>query len=111
MRSAWLALFGAIGLGGCVAAVVRHGGEQGTGPGAAESAPAAKAADARLAADVRARLSAEKGLAAAAIEVRASEGLVRLRGHVAGAAGRALAERVARSVPGVKVVVSELEES
>lgn len=101
---AGLALIGALALGGCVSAVVGHGGGYGsaTPAGAADS-------DAQLVSEVRARLAAEKGLASTALEVRAREGMVTLRGRVASPAQRAAAERAARSVPGVKAVVSELE--
>ena len=101
---ACLALSGALALGGCVSAVVGHGGGYGsaTPVGAADS-------DAQLVSEVRARLAAEKGLASTALEVRAREGMVTLRGRVASPAQRAAAERAARSVPGVKAVVSELE--
>ncbi|MCC7461117.1 MAG: BON domain-containing protein [Gammaproteobacteria bacterium] len=105
MRLAGFALIGAWALGGCVAAVVGHG----SGYGSATPASAASAADVQLASDVRARLGAAQGLPAAAIEVQAREGMVTLRGRVASAAQRATAERIARSVPGVKAVVSELE--
>ena len=101
---AGLALSGALALGGCVSAVVGHGGGYGsaTPVGAADS-------DAQLVSEVRARLAAEKGLASTALEVRARDGMVTLRGRVASPAQRAAAERAARSVPGVKAVVSELE--
>ena len=101
---AGLALIGALALGGFVSAVVGHGGGyvSATPVGAADS-------DAQLVSEVRARLAAEKGLASTALEVRAREGMVTLRGRVASPAQRAAAERAARSVPGVKAVVSELE--
>lgn len=104
-RLACLALIGALALGGCVSAVVGHGG----GYGSATPAGAAADSDAQLVREVRARLAAEKGLASTAMEVRAREGMVTLRGRVASPAQRAAAERAARSVPGVKAVVSELE--
>ncbi len=109
MKPARWILLVALPLGGCVAAVVGQGGSQGGGPGASVPAPGTAAADAQLAADVRARLAADKSLPAGAIEVRAREGRVILRGRVASAAQRAAAERAARSVAGVKAVVSELE--
>ena len=106
MRLAAFVLVGALVLAGCVAAVVGHGNGGGV---AAPPAAAPAAADAGLATEVRTRLAAEKGLAAGGIEVRVREAKVTLRGRVASAAQRATAERVARSVPGVKAVVSELE--
>jgi outer membrane lipoprotein SlyB len=102
---ACLALIGALALGGCVSAVVGHGG----GYGSATPAATAAHSDAQLVSEVRARLAAERGLASTAIEVRAREGMVTLSGRVASPAQRAAAERVARLVPGVKAVVSELE--
>jgi osmotically-inducible protein OsmY len=101
IRSVWLALACSIAVGGCVAAVVGQGGAA----GAAATSPA----DAQLGAAVRARLAAEPGLPVGAISVSARAGTVTLRGRVASAAQRAAAERVARSVAGVRAVVSELE--
>ena len=108
MRMAGFVLIVAVALGGCVAAVVGHGGGA-AGPPRGEPSATPAGSDARLASEVRARLATEKGLAAGGIEVRVREGTVTLRGRVAGAAQRAAAERVARSVPGVRAVVSELE--
>jgi osmotically-inducible protein OsmY len=103
----WLALLlPALALCGCVAAVVGSGGGYSDGQG---GQTAAARADAQLSGAVHARLAAEKGLPAGAISVAARDGMVTLHGHVATAVQRATAERVARTVPGVKVVVSELE--
>jgi osmotically-inducible protein OsmY len=94
-------------LAGCVASVVGTGG--GNQPGQEQRPAAALQADAALGAEVSTRLAADKSLPAGAVSVDARDGVVTLRGRVASSAQRMAAERDARTTPGVKVVISELE--
>jgi hyperosmotically inducible protein len=66
-------------------------------------------ADQALAAAVKAALEANKGIDAQGIDVTAKGGAVTLWGTVAQAERRALAVKIARSVPGVKSVQSNLQ--
>jgi hyperosmotically inducible periplasmic protein len=75
----------------------------------AESArPAVERTDAAITAEVPRRLHEIRDLAGAAIRAKVSKGVVRLTGTVPTAAHRLRAARVAREVPGVRAVVSDL---
>ena len=66
-------------------------------------------ADQALAAAVKAALEASKGIDAQGIDVTAKGGVVTLWGTVAQSERRALAVKIARSVPGVKSVQNNLQ--
>jgi osmotically-inducible protein OsmY len=74
----------------------------------ATRSPAEVAADATIARQVKEALSSDPSIYDAHIEVTADRGVVRLYGVIAEAEDFAEARRVAKSVPGVRKVVSEL---
>lgn len=59
--------------------------------------------------NVKAKLAAEKGATLTRIEVDTNRGVVQLSGTVSSASDRAMAERVARTVGGVKSVRNNLQ--
>lgn len=65
--------------------------------------------DTTITTTVKAKLAAEKGSTLTRVGVDTNRGVVQLSGVVSSAADRALAERVARSVNGVKSVVNNLQ--
>ena len=94
-------------LAGCVAAVIGNSPDSGTAVDTrARSAPGADAAgaDAALAGQVRARFAADPVLHSEPIEVSALGGKITLRGVVASSAARSSAERLVRTVAGVRTV-------
>jgi hyperosmotically inducible periplasmic protein len=101
-------VLGSLGLSGCVAAVVGGAAAGGYYAGKDERSADRIAADAALTADVKARLIAEPGIRALAINVDTYNAVVTLKGDVKAAAQRATAERLARKVKGVKSVRNEL---
>jgi len=65
--------------------------------------------DTTITTTVKSKLAAEKGSTLTRVSVDTSRGVVQLSGVVASSADKALAERVARSVGGVKNVVNNLQ--
>lgn len=65
--------------------------------------------DTTITTTVKTKLAAEKGSTLTRVSVDTSRGVVQLSGVVASPADKALAERVARSVGGVKSVVNNLQ--
>jgi len=65
--------------------------------------------DTTITTTVKSKLAAEKGSTLTRVSVDTSRGVVQLSGVVATPADKALAERVARSVGGVKNVVNNLQ--
>jgi len=65
--------------------------------------------DTTITTTVKAKLAAEKGSTLTRVGVDTNRGVVQLSGVVSSAADRALAERVARGVGGVKSVVNNLQ--
>jgi len=59
--------------------------------------------------NVKAKLAAEKGATLMRVEVDTNRGVVQLSGTVSSAGDRAMAERVARTVGGVKSVRNNLQ--
>ena len=59
--------------------------------------------------NVKAKLAAEKGATLTRVEVDTNRGVVQLSGTVGSASDRAMAERVARTVGGVKSVTNNLQ--
>jgi len=59
--------------------------------------------------NVKAKLAAEKGATLTRVEVDTNRGVVQLSGTVSSASDRAMAERVARTVGGVKSVRNNLQ--
>lgn len=68
----------------------------------------AECIDADLARDIKDLLAINREVNLANVEVHVNHGVATLRGIVTSAAARDMAERTARSVPGVADVVSEL---
>lgn len=64
--------------------------------------------DADLARDIKDLLAINREVNLANVEVHVNYGVVTLRGFVTSAAARDMAERTARSVPGVADVVNEI---
>ena len=99
-------------LAGCVAAVIGNSPDSGTAvdtrarsaPGADAAGADAAGADAALAGQVRARFAADPVLHSEPIEVSALGGKITLRGVVASSAARSSAERLVRTVAGVRTV-------
>jgi len=90
---------------GCATVVLTDmgGGARSDGRSAAQIAR-----DADIEAAVQARLARDPQLARAAVEVRVRDGVVHLRGRVGSARLRERAVRLARGVPGVRRVLSQL---
>lgn len=65
--------------------------------------------DTTITTTVKAKLAAEKGSTLTRVGVDTNRGVVQLSGVVSFAANRALAERVARGVGGVKNVINNLQ--
>jgi osmotically-inducible protein OsmY len=65
--------------------------------------------DTTITTTVKTKLAAEKGSTLTRVSVDTNRGVVQLSGVVATPADKALAERVARSVGGVKSVVNNLQ--
>lgn len=65
--------------------------------------------DARIEAEVKARLVAERNANLTRLGVTSTEAIVRLTGAVESAGEKARAEAIAKEVPGVKRVVNNLE--
>jgi len=65
--------------------------------------------DTTITTTVKTKLAAEKGSTLTRVSVDTNRGVVQLSGVVASSADRALAERVTRSVGGVKSVVNNLQ--
>ncbi len=65
--------------------------------------------DTTITTTVKTKLAAEKGSTLTRVSVDTSRGVVQLSGVVASQADKALAERVTRSVGGVKGVVNNLQ--
>jgi osmotically-inducible protein OsmY len=65
--------------------------------------------DTTITTTVKAKLAAEKGSTLTRVGVDTNRGVVQLSGVVSSAADRALAEKVARGVGGVKSVVNNLQ--
>ena len=65
--------------------------------------------DTTITTTVKAKLAAEKTATLTRVGVDTNRGVVQLSGVVSSAADRALAERVARSVGGVKNVINNLQ--
>jgi hyperosmotically inducible protein len=93
---------------GCVAAVVGGAAAGGYYVGKDDRSADRIAADAAITADVKARLIAEPGIRALAINVDTYNGNVTLKGDVKSGAQRSTAEGIARKVKGVKGVRNEL---
>jgi hyperosmotically inducible protein len=110
MKRALLAclVLGALGLGGCVAAVVGGAAAGGYYVGKDDRSADRIAADAAITADVKARLIGEPGIRSLSINVDTLNGNVSLKGDVKTGAQRATAERLARKVKGVKSVRNDL---
>lgn len=95
-------------LGGCVAAVVGGAAAGGYYAGKDERSAERIAADAAITADVKARLIAEPGIRAFAIDVDTYEARVTLKGEVKTSEQRATAARLAARAKGVAGVKNEL---
>lgn len=93
---------------GCVAAVVGGAAAGGYYAGKDERSADRIAQDAAITADVKARLIAEPGIRALAINVDTYDGQVTLKGEVATAAQRSTAASIANKVKGVKSVRNDL---
>jgi osmotically-inducible protein OsmY len=65
--------------------------------------------DTTITTTVKTKLAAEKGSTLTRVGVDTNRGVVQLSGVVSSAADRALAERVARGVGGVKSVINNLQ--
>lgn len=65
--------------------------------------------DTTITTTVKSKLAAEKGSTLTRVSVDTNRGVVQLSGVVASSSDRALAERVARSVGGVRNVVNNLQ--
>lgn len=65
--------------------------------------------DTTITTTVKTKLAAEKGSTLTRVSVDTNRGVVQLSGVVASSADKALAERVARSVGGVKNVINNLQ--
>jgi len=65
--------------------------------------------DTTITTTVKTKLAAERGSTLTRVSVDTNRGVVQLSGVVASSADRALAERVTRSVGGVKSVVNNLQ--
>ena len=89
-------------LASCVAALIGNAPDSGTA--ADPRARSAPSADAALADAVRSLIAADPGLHAEPIAVSALGGTVTFRGRVASSAARSSAERLARTVEGVRAV-------
>ena len=65
--------------------------------------------DSVITTQVKTKLAEEKGATLTRVEVETSRGVVQLSGIVSSASDRAMAERVARNVSGVKSVRNNLQ--
>jgi osmotically-inducible protein OsmY len=111
MRKAWRAVALAaagLALAGCAAALVGGAAAGGYYAGKDERSAAQIARDGAITTKVKAKLVADPTVKALEINVDTRNDVVILRGAVAQTGQRATAERLARSVAGVKGVRNEL---
>ena len=105
----WLMVAMALaGLSGCAAALIGGAAAGGYYVGKDERSAAQIATDSRITAAVKTKLLADPNVKALDVNVDTYENVVILRGEVRTAAQRTAAERIARSVSGVKGVRNEL---
>jgi hyperosmotically inducible periplasmic protein len=107
--AALLLLAGGTLLSGCVAVAVGGAAAAGYYIGKDDRSPDVIAKDAAITGEVKSKLIAEPGIRSDQINVDTYEGIVTLRGEIANESQGATAERLARSVSGVKAVKTELK--
>jgi hyperosmotically inducible periplasmic protein len=102
-------LLGALlGLAGCVPLAIGGAAAGGYYVGKDERAPAVIASDGRITTAIKSRFIGDKYVDGLKISVETYEGIVTLRGEVNSSLPREQAERIARSVDGVKDVRNEI---
>jgi len=110
-RSLWLLAWvgAALALSGCAAALIGGAAAGGYYAGKDDRTAGRIADDAAITSAVKSKLIESRDVKALDVNVDTYEGVVSLRGEVKTAAQRAAAERLARSVKGVKSVKNELK--
>lgn len=96
-------------LSGCAAVVVGGAAAAGYYIGKDDRSADVIAKDAAITGEVKSKLIAEPGIRSGQINVDTYEGVVTLRGEIANSSQGATAEKLARSVGGVKAVKTELK--
>jgi hyperosmotically inducible protein len=108
LASALVVACGAL-LTGCAAVVVGGAAAAGYYVGKDDRSADVIAKDAAITGEVKTKLIAEPGIRSGQINVDTYEGIVTLRGEIGDSSQGATAERLARSVSGVKAVKTELK--
>jgi len=105
----WAAVLAtAVAISGCAAALIGGAAAGGYYAGKDERTAGRIAEDGAITTGVKSKMVASRDVKALAVNVDTYEGVVTLRGDVHTASQRAAAERVARSVKGVKSVKNQL---